>query len=295
MRYFFDNNTLFIRGTFRAASTGISGGLGLVSTIINRTVSTHWNHEGPEKELERVVTGAGFGRDYFGMLTAVPMRHLSVLQYDFVTVFITAGITTTQKNHIGTINIITYSSQGVSDAALIETIMIATEAKVVALRNVGKDISDTPTDAVIAACEGKKEHEYAGILTEVGKRIYAAVLYGVPVALHQFENKIQQDHNLFFIFSRFKGDHWVEWSPKTCPYHPCHFAGQRCDFCYCPLYPCGDESLGQWVESSNGRRVWNCSQCTLLHEPKIVDYLKQYPEASKDELLRLLKAKKRKI
>jgi hypothetical protein len=38
--------------------------------------------------------------------------------------------------------------------------------------------------------------------------------------------------------------HWVEWSPEGCPYYPCHFEGQQCDFCYCPLYPCLDTSLG---------------------------------------------------
>ena len=25
------------------------------------------------------------------------------------------------------------------------------------------------------------------------------------------------------------------------------------------VYPCKDETLGQWVESSNGKKVWNCA------------------------------------
>jgi adenosylcobinamide hydrolase len=47
------------------------------------------------------------------------------------------------------------------------------------------------------------------------------------------------------------------------------------------------------VESSNGGEIWNCSRCTLLHEPEIADYLKKYPDASKDELVRLRDQKKR--
>jgi adenosylcobinamide hydrolase len=38
------------------------------------------------------------------------------------------------------------------------------------------------------------------------------------------------------------------------------------------------------VESKIGGRVWNCSGCTLLHIPKVADYLKKYPEASLREL-----------
>ncbi|MDD1719319.1 MAG: cysteine-rich small domain-containing protein, partial [Methanoregulaceae archaeon] len=82
----------------------------------------------------------------------------------------------------------------------------------------------------------------------------------------------------------FGGEHWVEWNPEGCPYYPCHFEGQRCDYCYCPFYPCREEDLGQWVEGSGGGQVWNCSRCTLLHEPEVASYLKRNPEAALGEL-----------
>jgi adenosylcobinamide hydrolase len=89
------------------------------------------------------------------------------------------------------------------------------------------------------------------------------------------------------VFSRFQGDHWVEWIPEQCPYYPCHVPGQRCEFCYCPFYPCKDETLGQWVKStSKNGPVWNCSGCTLLHEPLITEYLLAHPEAPLAELKR---------
>ncbi len=55
MRYYFDTSTLFIRGNFRAASTGIAGGIRSVSTLINHTVPAGWSHEDPEKELEFIA------------------------------------------------------------------------------------------------------------------------------------------------------------------------------------------------------------------------------------------------
>jgi adenosylcobinamide hydrolase len=156
----------------------------------------------------------------------------------------------------------------------------------------GRQITGTPADAIITACEGNQEHRYGGTLTAVGKRVYAAVLHGVPEALMRYEGRVKRSRPSFFIFSRFKGDHWTEWTPENCPYYPCHFDGQRCDYCYCPLYPCGDEALGQWVESSTGDKVWNCARCALLHEPDTADYLKRHPDASKDELVRFRNTKK---
>lgn len=293
MRYYLENNTLFIRGSFRAASTGISGGMRSVSTLLNHTTPSTLNDGDQKKELEFVAAGAGIERDFFGLLTAIPLRQPCVLQYDFVTVFITAGSSNEFSVIGGPINIIITSGEGLSDAALLELIMVSTEAKAEVLKDAGLGISGTPNDAVIAACEGEEKHQTAGRATDAGMRVRDAILNGLPKAIHQQDGAARWSQPSFFIFSRFKGDHWVEWSPDNCPYYPCHFAGQRCDFCYCPLYPCGDKSLGQWVESSNGGEVWNCSRCTLLHEPDIADYLKKYPDASKDELVRLRDSRKR--
>ncbi len=85
MRYHFNTSSLFIRGSFRAASTGVSGGIRSVSTLINHTVSAGWSHEDPKKELEFVAASAGISHDFFGLLTAVPVQQCCVLQYDSVT------------------------------------------------------------------------------------------------------------------------------------------------------------------------------------------------------------------
>ena len=293
MRYYFNSDTLFIRGAFRAASTGINGGIRPVSTLINHTVQPAGNHEDPQKELECIAANEGIDPDFFGMLTTVPVQQCCILQYDYVSVFITAGVRREPPANTGTINIIICSSEGLEDAALLETIMVASEAKAEALQAMDLPLTGTPTDAVIVGCEGGIKHRYAGRITATGRRVREAVLHGLPVALRRHDAAVPSGDPSFFIFSRFKGEHWVEWVPRDCPYFPCHFPGQTCDFCYCPFYPCNDEDLGQWVDSSNGGKVWNCARCTLLHEPEIADYLKKFPMASRHELQRLQNLKKK--
>jgi adenosylcobinamide hydrolase len=138
-------------------------------------------------------------------------------------------------------------------------------------------------------------HASGGPLTEPGRRIREAVLHGIPEALKRSAGIEERDAPSFFIFSRYGGDHWVEWRPENCAYYPCHFGGQRCDFCYCPFYPCGDEALGRQVASSSkDGTVWNCADCVLLHEPEVADYLLKHPEASLRELKALKKRGKEK-
>jgi adenosylcobinamide hydrolase len=288
MRYFFEGETLFLRGDFRAASTGVNGGLRKVTTIFNHTVEDAFDHAEPLPPMEEIAAGMGFSRDFFGLLTAVPIRTSCILHYDFITLFVTAGINNPNPGMAGTINIIVHSAEGFTDGALLETILTATMAKADALRALGHPFSGTITDAVVAACEGPVCHTYAGTATEAGKRIYQAGFQGVQEALARHEGRVERKGPSLFIFSRYGGEHWVEWSPEGCPYYPCHFEGQRCDYCYCPLYPCLDPGLGHWVESKNGGRVWNCSGCTLLHTPKVADYLKKNPEASLRELKKVL-------
>jgi adenosylcobinamide hydrolase len=287
MRYYTESDTLFIRGSFRAASTGINGGIRSVSTLLNHTAGPDRDPADADKELDMAAAGSGIGSDYFGLLTSVPASQTCVLQHDFITVFITAGIRREEHGGAGTINILVTSSEGMSDAALLATIMVATEAKTEALLALDLPLTGTPADAVIVACEGVEKHRSAGRMTDVGMRVREAVLHGIPEALTRHDTAVVAERPAFFIFSRISGEHWIEWSPDNCPYYPCHFKGQSCDFCYCPFYPCKDENLGQWASGSNGGRVWNCARCTLMHEPVVASYLKKYPDSSLDELVRL--------
>ncbi|MEM2096706.1 MAG: cysteine-rich small domain-containing protein [Methanothrix sp.] len=51
---------------------------------------------------------------------------------------------------------------------------------------------------------------------------------------------------------------------ESCDRYPCHFEGQDCTFCFCPFYPCLDESLGCMIDG-----VWRCDGCTMLHRADV--------------------------
>ncbi|MDO5844045.1 MAG: adenosylcobinamide amidohydrolase [Methanocorpusculum sp.] len=288
MRYHYTKDTLFVWGDFKAVSTGVDGGIRYVSTLMNHTVPKDFCHDNPLEYIRNILSENDFKNDAFGLLTAVWMQDLCVVQYDYITVFVTAGVSNPNpdptKPH--TINIIVVSAEGFSDAALLETIITATEAKAHALRLLGRDFTGTTSDAVIAAYEtGEIKHTYAGTFTEPGKRIYASVLHGVTEAIKRHEGTVVRNRPSFFIYSRYGNTGWFEWIKEDCPYYPCHFKGQVCDFCYCPFYPCKDESLGGWVASStDGEPVWACTECHLLHNKKTAEYLIKHPKADLEEL-----------
>ena len=77
---------------------------------------------------------------------------------------------------------------------------------------------------------------------------------------------------------------------RECEYYPCHWDGQYCDFCYCPFYPCGESSTGgEWIK---GKNVWNCKECTWLHEKETVEYIREPLEDILEEVDDLKSKKK---
>lgn len=69
-------------------------------------------------------------------------------------------------------------------------------------------------------------------------------------------------------------------SNTECAHYPCHHTGQNCTFCFCPLYPCLDPDLGEYVISRRtGGRVWSCQSCLWMHRDDVADSLfKMMPE-----------------
>ena len=50
---------------------------------------------------------------------------------------------------------------------------------------------------------------------------------------------------------------------RSCKYYPCHHGDlEDCTFCFCPFYPCGDESTGgKWIKGT----TWSCEDCSWIH------------------------------
>ncbi|MFO7968108.1 MAG: cysteine-rich small domain-containing protein [Archaeoglobaceae archaeon] len=56
-----------------------------------------------------------------------------------------------------------------------------------------------------------------------------------------------------------------------CKYYPCHFEGQDCSFCCCPFYPCLNYELGGELKQSDGKYIWDCTNCWWIHEADNVE------------------------
>lgn len=93
---------------------------------------------------------------------------------------------TTSPAQPGTINIIVALPVALTDAALVNAVATATEAKVQALLDAGYHCSGTPTDAVCVAartpCPGQDPHAFAGPRSLWGARLARAVHSAVRAA-----------------------------------------------------------------------------------------------------------------
>lgn len=85
------------------------------------------------------------------------------------------------KKPVGTINLLVHVSQALSQAALVEAVSIATEARTAAVMELdwrvdGKPATGTGTDCIVVAapCE-ETERQFAGLHTDVGAAIGRAV------------------------------------------------------------------------------------------------------------------------
>ena len=60
---------------------------------------------------------------------------------------------------------------------------------------------------------------------------------------------------------------------KACKYFPCHKNLEDCTFCYCPFYPCLNETRGgEFIYSQKtGKRIWACQNCSWIHQRSVTD------------------------
>lgn len=287
VRYYTRDETLFLRGSFRAAMTGPGGGIRDLTTLFLHHTGRN-TPANPAREPDLIAASEGLPGDSSGILIPALLHNSCILQYDFVTVFISA--TAGSQDEQGSAGIIVHSREGMTDGALLAAILTAGEADFEALTREGYTGCYLHGSVAIAS-EGPAIHDDGESCSPAGNRIRACILKGLPEAIGRSTGKTVRAKPSLFVYSRFGGEHWVEWQAAGCPYYPCHFEGQRCDYCYCPLYPCGEEDLGQWVESSAGGKVWNCARCTLIHEEPVATHLEKNPEATLAELRRVREKK----
>lgn len=305
MRYYLADGTLIVRGVFRACSTDVGDGIKNVTSLLTHRHSTTF-HPDHEQEIRLAAYQYGLSPSAtFGLLTPVPNSRISIFRYNRVTVFITVGKNgpeeikrTTGRSEEETrkvpysIQIICIINGDITDQGLLKGLIAVTQAKTLAISGIN-EVTGCESDAVIIAYEGVG-FKITNQREEWIRYIHESILYGIPYTLAHLP--LADDPDRFFpelsfhIHSTIGGDRWIEWHKGGCPYYPCHFKGQRCDLCYCPLYPCEDETLGEWTTGSRGvGRVWSCAPCILNHQPEVVRHLRRNPEATCTELKSLLK------
>jgi adenosylcobinamide amidohydrolase len=175
-------------GPVRVASTSVlGGGIGERHWFLNVQVDSDYPATDPEGDLRGIAATLGLHGDGVGMLTAKDVRDVASAEDHGVEVTATVGLgwptwAAAPDEPVvaptpGTVNIFVVVPVPLSDAALVNAVATATEAKVQALLDAGVRATGTASDAVCVACPvgGAEPERYGGPRSLWGARIARAV------------------------------------------------------------------------------------------------------------------------
>jgi adenosylcobinamide amidohydrolase len=180
-----------------AASAPHGGGLATRRWIVNAQVPSSYARRDPDHHLAKLGVSLGLPGHGVGMLTAADVRSFVTAVDDGVEVVATVGLGDPEwaaapqgearvpVRLAGTINVVAMVPARLSDAALINAIATATEAKAQALFELGIPGTGTATDATCIAtpADGRAE-AFGGPRSRWGSRLARAVrdavLEGAP-------------------------------------------------------------------------------------------------------------------
>jgi adenosylcobinamide amidohydrolase len=174
------------------ASAPHGGGLGPRRWVVNAQVPASYGRRDPDRHLARLAVSLGLPGRGIGMLTAASVGGYTSVTDGGVDVMATVGLTNPTLaaapdparpvGAVGTINLIAVVPERLSDAALVNAVATATEAKVQALHDHGLDATGTATDAVCVLCPAQGHpHAFGGPRSVWGARLARAV-YGAVLA-----------------------------------------------------------------------------------------------------------------
>ncbi|MFI5938867.1 adenosylcobinamide amidohydrolase [Streptomyces uncialis] len=172
------------------SSAPLGGGIGARAWVLNAQVAHGYRRTDPERHLAALADGAGLHGAGVGLMTAADVSRPGRGRSGGAEAVATSGVSvrgwaaspaegTRTPAGPGTINIVVAVPVAMSDAALVNAVATATEAKVQALLDLGYDCSGTPTDAVCVAARtpvpGDEVHAFAGPRSLWGARLARAV------------------------------------------------------------------------------------------------------------------------
>jgi len=182
------------------ASSVLGGGIGPRDWVLNAQVPGGYARMDPAAHLAGLAAGVGLTGPGVGMMTAAQVTGMVRCRDGDVEVTATTGLRVPtwaaapagtadpelRPVHVpGTINILVEVAVPLTDAALVNAVITATEAKTQAVLDAGFAGTGTASDALCVACNDnskKRAQEFAGPRSEYGSRIaravYSAVLDG---------------------------------------------------------------------------------------------------------------------
>ncbi|WP_430462711.1 adenosylcobinamide amidohydrolase [Thalassolituus sp. LLYu03] len=189
----------------------LNGGLGLTRSVLNLKVDQYAPPPWPPAQvtLSAEAEALALPLPCTGMMTAASMQSLGECQLSRsdlqVSCWVTSGLSNLRRagdeadcrQQPGTINIILHVNQALADAAMAEALILLTEAKVTAVRDLAllspvseRPASGTGTDSHAVLCPvappaGPAPHEFCGKHTLLGELIGRAVLNACTHSLNQ--------------------------------------------------------------------------------------------------------------
>lgn len=190
------------------SSSIVGGGFSTSKWIINLSVGKDYHSETPEKDLREAALKVGIEDEFVGMMTAAKLENVAIAEEGDVTAVVTAGVSnacaagdSVEGEKASTINIALLIDAELTEAAMVNAVKTATEAKTIALhdldvrsKNSDRFASGTSTDTIVVACSQKgKSFRYSGTGTKLGMKISKVVKKAVREGiLKQDEIDIQR-------------------------------------------------------------------------------------------------------
>jgi adenosylcobinamide amidohydrolase len=191
---------------WRMISSGVAGGgIGPREWVLNAQVAASYSRMDPAAHVAELVGGLGLGGEGVGLLTAASVADMVQCEDDGVHAAATVGLRVpawaaappgTARPELapawrpGTINIIVSVPVPLSDAAYVNAVMTATEAKSQAVLEAGFHATGTASDAIcVAAPAAGRPQDFAGPRSLWGARIARAVHAAVHAGALRYRAK----------------------------------------------------------------------------------------------------------
>jgi adenosylcobinamide amidohydrolase len=187
-------------------SSGVAGGgIGPREWVLNAQVAASYSRMDPAAHVAELAGGLGLGGEGVGLLTAASVADMVQCEDDGVHAAATVGLRIpawaaapqgTADRELapawrpGTINIIVSVPVPLSDAAYVNAVMTATEAKSQAVLEAGFHATGTASDAIcVAAPAAGRPQDFAGPRSLWGARIARAVHAAVHAGALRYRAK----------------------------------------------------------------------------------------------------------